>query len=122
NDQGEILLVRHPYMKGWELPGGGIERGELAGEAIALELVEEAGIRAWEEPRLVSIHNQDAHFKGDHVLFYRVDRWEQGVASKQGEIAEAVWVSLKELPIGLTAGARRRIGEALCGEAVNPRW
>lgn len=46
-DRGKVLLVRRgrPPAKGrWSLPGGHIEAGEAADEAVKRELAEEAGI------------------------------------------------------------------------------
>jgi 8-oxo-dGTP pyrophosphatase MutT (NUDIX family) len=43
NDQDEILLVRSP-RRGWEMPGGQVERGETPYEAALREVLEESGI------------------------------------------------------------------------------
>ncbi|MDB5437640.1 MAG: hypothetical protein JWM33_67 [Caulobacteraceae bacterium] len=122
NAAGEVLLVRHTYRKGWELPGGGIERGERAGEAAARELLEEAGVKALGPPRLISIHSQEASFRGDHVLLYRVDHWEPGPSRNQAEIEDVAWFGLQLLPADLTPGSARRIDEALLGSVGDPDW
>jgi 8-oxo-dGTP pyrophosphatase MutT (NUDIX family) len=119
---GKILLVRHTYVKGWHMPGGGVERGETAEVALARELVEEAGVWLTAPPILVSIHSAHAKFKGDHILFYRVDDWTPCAATSHGEIAEIGWFGADALPDGTTDGTRGRIAEALGSAARRPLW
>ena len=41
-----ILLIRHTYIDGWYLPGGGVNAKESFQTAIVRELNEECGLRA----------------------------------------------------------------------------
>jgi 8-oxo-dGTP diphosphatase len=43
NEQDELLLIRTP-RRGWELPGGQVERGESAKAAAVREVHEETGL------------------------------------------------------------------------------
>lgn len=43
NDEGKILMVKHP-VRGWEVPGGQVEVGETLTEAFKREIKEETGI------------------------------------------------------------------------------
>jgi len=122
NGAGEVLLVEHTYVSGWFLPGGGVERGETTEQAVIRELQEEAGVRVIGRPRLVGIHANHRVFRGDHVLFYRVDTWEPCAAAEQGEIHAVAWFAPDRLPADTSPGTRRRIEEAL-GEAESaPHW
>ena len=40
---GRVLFVQHP-QRGWEIPGGHLERGEPPEQALARELIEETGL------------------------------------------------------------------------------
>ena len=52
DEAGRVLLIQHTYVKGWHLPGGGVDRGEAAEAAVIRELVEEVGIVATSRPLL----------------------------------------------------------------------
>ncbi|MGZ3291139.1 MAG: NUDIX domain-containing protein, partial [Xanthobacteraceae bacterium] len=53
--EGRIFLVKHSYVSGWHLPGGGVEAGETLVEAAARELREEGNIELTAPPRLHGI-------------------------------------------------------------------
>ncbi len=40
----KVLLMRRPGERGWDLPGGGVDKGESLADAYLRELDEEAGI------------------------------------------------------------------------------
>ena len=120
--EGRVLLIEHTYIHGWHMPGGGVERGETSVLALERELVEEAGIRLTAPPRLVSIHDNSRHFRGDHVLLYRCDAWEPCPATSRGEIHRVGWFAPDALPEGTTRSTRARILEALAEEATDPLW
>lgn len=122
NEAGEVLLIQHTYVKGWYMPGGGVERGETAEQALLRELVEEAGVRAIGRPVLLSLHSNHVRFPGDHVLIYRVDVWEPCRATSRGEILEVGWFAPDALPAEITASTRLRIEEALGGNPPHPHW
>jgi ADP-ribose pyrophosphatase YjhB (NUDIX family) len=122
NEAGEVLLVEHTYMRGWYLPGGGVERGETTETAVIRELQEEAGVKVIGRPRLVGVHANHRVFRGDHVLVYRVDNWEPCTASQQGEIRAVGWFAVDKLPHDISPGSGRRIAEALGGAEASPHW
>ena len=112
NAAGEVLMVEHTYVHGWHLPGGGVEIGETAEQAMARELVEEAGVRVTGPPALVAIHANLGRFRGDHVLLYRIEAWEPCPATSRGEIHQIGWFRPEALPQDATAPTRRRVSEA----------
>ncbi len=119
-----VLLVRHGYEPGWTLPGGGVEFGETASQAMRRELEEETGVVALRAPRLVGIYANHAAFPGDHVLLYALapGAYERRAWRPNAEITAADFFAWDELPHDITPGARRRIAEVLRAETPSTHW
>lgn len=121
DDAGRVFLVRHTYVGGWQLPGGGVEKGETAGEALAKELGEEGNLVLGEPAELVGVHLNRAASPRDHVLFYRCRVVQKAEKIADSEIAEAGFFALDDLPAETTPATRRRLAE-LAGEPADPYW
>ncbi len=123
NNAREVLLVRHRYEQGWQLPGGGIEIGESALDALRREVLEETGIEILSEPLLLgAYHNRDVSDR-DHVLVYRCDH-SRPTTSKtlSGEIAVSGFFPIDDLPKGTTPGTKRRLAECFEGQTLHENW
>ena len=119
---GHVLLIRHTYRPGWHLPGGGVESGEIAIEAITREMQEEGGVSATSPPVLFGFYANHASFKNDHVLVYKIENWSRCAPLENGEIAERGFFDPGALPDSVTKGTRRRLAEALGGAPISPNW
>ncbi|MFY8114072.1 MAG: NUDIX domain-containing protein [Rhabdaerophilum sp.] len=121
--EGGVFLVRHTYMPGWHLPGGGVEWGQSVPEALAMELREEGNLVAISPPELVGIYWNRHVSPRDHVAIYGIRQARQ-IAPRQPdrEIAEARFFPLDALPEGVTAGTRARLAEWLEAAPVPPCW
>src|SRR5262249_18804493 len=122
DDKGRVMLVRHSYVEGWYLPGGGIESGETAIDAIVREMMEEAGIEATEPPLLFGFYANHVLFRNDHVLVYRFPTWRPGAHASVGEIPGRRFFALNALPDEVTAGTRRRLAEVFEGAPLSAEW
>ena len=102
--EGRVLLVRHTYVSGWHLPGGGVEPGETAIDALRRELLEEGSVDVVGEPRLHGIFHNTSTTRRDHVVVYVVRAFaSHGAKAPDREIAEAAF-----LPAVATSGRGRR--------------
>ena len=124
NEAGHVLVVRHTYMRGLFLPGGGVERGEPALVALKRELAEEGGVELIREHQLIGIYSNHPNFRNDHVLLYKVDvdAWRACEAKHGREIAETLWIDPKSPPKDMTAGNARRLQELYHGQARGIYW
>ena len=87
---GAVLLVRHSYLPGWYLPGGGVDKGEVMAMAATRELAEEAGISCDGLPKLVGIYLNRGAMGRDHIGLYMVESWRpgEGYLQQNSEIEE----------------------------------
>jgi ADP-ribose pyrophosphatase YjhB (NUDIX family) len=60
NSEGRVLLVRRADDGNWELPGGRVDIGESASEAVAREVAEEAGV-AIRVTGVVGVYSDPGH-------------------------------------------------------------
>lgn len=119
---GRVFLVRHTYVSGWHLPGGGVERGETAGDSLRKELKEEGNLSLAADPELFAVYFNPSVSPWDHVLLYRCPRVIQSEPKRgDSEIAEARFFPIEALPVGTTRATRQRLAE-LDGSAVSQIW
>ena len=116
---GRVLLVRHSYLQGWHFPGGGVEFGETALQALARELQEEAAIVLDAPPRLRGLFRNPEWTAGDHLAFYETERWTQGAWTPGLEIEAADFFAPDALPGDAHPSVRRRLSERGGGERTD---
>jgi ADP-ribose pyrophosphatase YjhB (NUDIX family) len=120
--QGRLLLLRHSYMPGWHFPGGGVEFGETAVEALRRELVEEGGVSLTGEPRLLGLFRNPEWTAGDHVAFFDAGPWVPCDHHWGVEIEAADFFAPDVLPPDVHLSVRRRVDEQRAGAAPSPIW
>lgn len=121
--EGRVFLVRHSYVPGWHLPGGGVEAGQTTREALEMELLEEGNLVMSGEPVLFGIYLNRIAAPRDHVLLYVVREFCQSTPrAPDHEIVESGFYPVDALPVGVTEGTRRRIREVMADEIPAPIW
>jgi 8-oxo-dGTP pyrophosphatase MutT (NUDIX family) len=119
----KVFLVRHSYVAGWHLPGGGVEVGETFLEALRRELMEEGRIDLTGTPVLHGLFFNGHVSRRDHVAVYVVRQFRQDRLPKPNhEIVECGFYAAGALPAETTRGTRMRIAEVLDGVAPIATW
>jgi 8-oxo-dGTP pyrophosphatase MutT (NUDIX family) len=119
----KVFLVKHSYVPGWYLPGGGVEVGESFLESLRRELVEEGRIELVGEPVLHGVFFNNHVSPRDHVAVYVVRHFRQDrLPEPNREIVACGFFDPAALPADTTPGTRLRIAEVLDGKLLTVTW
>jgi ADP-ribose pyrophosphatase YjhB (NUDIX family) len=121
--ENRVFLVKHSYVSGWHLPGGGVDIGETMEQAMRRELKEEGDIDLTGEAELHGIFLNSHVSRRDHVAVYVVRQFRQDrLPEPNHEIIECGFFAVTALPEETTPGTRLRIAEVLEGRAQIKTW
>jgi 8-oxo-dGTP diphosphatase len=128
-DNGRVLLERRgkpPAQGTWSLPGGLIEIGETAEDAVRREVVEECGIEVTVGPVLglfEPIHrDQDGRVRYHFVVVDFLARYHSGELRAGDDAAELRWARPAELDLfALNPATRAMIDRALAQLTADDR-
>jgi 8-oxo-dGTP pyrophosphatase MutT (NUDIX family) len=120
---GRVFLVKHSYISGWQLPGGGVEAGETLAAALARELREEGNIELGAAPIFFALYFNRRVSLRDHVALYVVHSFRQSAPPRpNNEIVAHGFFSPGALPKDTTRSTRARIAEVLDGRSIAELW
>src|SRR5262249_30081728 len=110
-------------VRGWQLPGGGVEAGETVREALARELREEANLELTAAAQLHGIFFNQRVSRRDHVAVFVIRAFRQlGDPVPDYEIVAHGFFAPDALPDDTPAAPRARIMEVLGEAPVRERW
>ena len=121
DEDSRVLLVRHSYARGWQLPSGGVAQREAPAHAVLRELKEEVGLQSSEPPELFGLYTRRVLWTNNAIALYRV-RAARIAFRPNLEIREAMFVDPKCPPDGTTAATLRRLLELTGQEPPSVFW
>lgn len=112
----KVWLVRHTYIRGWFLPGGGLKRGETLEGAARREAFEETGAQLG-AVSLMGAYTNFVQWKTDHTIVFICKDFSI-TGSPDSEIAEMRAFPLDELPEDVFSSHRLRLDEVRAGKTA----
>jgi len=120
---GRVFLIKHSYVDGWHLPGGGVEIGETVLSALARELAEEGNIELTGPPALHGVFFNKRISRRDHVALFVVRDFRQpSPPAPTREIVAHGFFPPDALPEDTGPATRARIAEVFGGAPVDELW
>ena len=111
DDRGRVLLLKHRFRpgSGWGIPGGYIDKGEQAEDALRRELREEAGLEV-NDLKVVAVRTFKRPQQVEIVFLCRA----RGEPEQLNyEIEKAEWFVLENLPASLPKDQRELLADVL---------
>ncbi len=111
DDSGRVLLLKHRFRpgSGWGIPGGYIDKGEQAEDALRRELREEAGLEV-KDVKIVAVRTFKRPQQVETVFWCRaIGEPEQ----LNYEIEKAAWFVLDNLPPSLPKDQKELLKQVL---------
>ena len=106
---GRVLLVQHTYgPRRWEIPGGGLRRGEEPIDGVRREIREELGVELG-EPTLIAVGAGTGRESRRRMTYFAAELADERVTPDQREIARAQWHDPAALPAPLGLHVARAI-------------
>ncbi len=112
---GRMLVVKQSYTHGWIFPGGGVERGETALEALGRELHEEAAVRMNGRAQMHGLFSNHVHFPGDYVAVYVVRDYVEEAWKPSIEISARAFLFPAQIRQDCSDAMKRRLDELASG-------
>lgn len=123
DEKQRVFLVRHTYLPGWHLPGGGVETGETVFDALERELREEASLEIRESPQFLGLLHNVTVSARDHVALFAITKTAAIDSPRPAlEIAERGFFALDSLPDTIAQASLRRIEEWRAGKKPPAHW
>jgi 8-oxo-dGTP diphosphatase len=113
DEHNHVLLSHRRDLDVWNLPGGGVEHGELPTEAVVRETKEETGLDVAVE-RLVGVYGKENE---DDFVFAFVCQVVGGQLSVTDEADESKYFEVKNIPFNTSPKQVERIRDAINGNA-----
>lgn len=118
---GKVLLVRHSYVAGWLLPGGGVARGESAEQAVIREMKEEIGLERCAPPEFFGLYSRKAGWATNVIVLYRL-RDAEFTFKPNFEIREVQFVDPVSPPEGTPRAVATRLKEFVGLQPPSSFW